>query len=64
MEDLDPLAQVHLDLAEGKTRTHFDDVLDLKNMAKDAFTLASEKYYYRKFPNPKNTPTPQIFKPT
>ena len=48
MDDFDPLAQVHLDLAEGKTRSHFDDVLLLKGTAKDAFTKVAEKYFYKK----------------
>jgi len=48
MDENDPLTQVHLDLAEGKTPTHFDDVLLLKNKAKDDFCKVAEKYFYKK----------------
>ncbi|MCP4934702.1 MAG: hypothetical protein GY927_10980 [bacterium] len=56
MDDIDPLTQVHLDLAKGKTRSHFDDVLLLKNKAKDDFNKVAEKYFCKKTSG-KNTRT-------
>lgn len=36
-----PLAQVYLDLSAGKTKTHFDQVLNLQGKAQSAFGLVT-----------------------
>lgn len=48
----DPLREVYADLANGKTQTHFDQVLLLKGNAKTAFKDAAENSYHNKITKP------------
>lgn len=50
--DNDPLESVYRDLADGKTPTHFDQLLALQGTVKEDFHMISEKLYTNHRPGP------------